>query len=107
MSENNPDYWVVIEITNPEGESHRRVLATWAGSYLYGSSWKISSGIEKEEEFEDRYEFLNTSGSLYICRKSYYGMSGYGSGIFQHHQEALEKEGYKMVVVEGYDPDKK
>lgn len=106
MSEYKPDYWVVIEITEPEGKSHRRVLASWAESYLNGPSWKISSGIEKVEEFEDRYEFLNTSGSLYICRKCCYGMSGYGSSIFQHRQEALEKAGIKMVVVEDY-PDKK
>ena len=106
MSQYNPDYWVVVAITDPKGESHRRVLAAWAGSYIYGSSWRMSSDIEKTEEFEDRYEFLNTSGSLYICRKNCYGMSGYGSGIFEHHKEAMEK-GAKMVVVEGYDPEKK
>ena len=54
MSQYNPDYWVVVEITDPKGESHRRVLAAWAGSYIYGSSWRMSSGIEKTEEFEDR-----------------------------------------------------
>ena len=107
MNEYDPDYWVVIEITNPDGESHRRVLATWAGSFLYGSAWKFSSGIEKEEEFDDRYEFLNASGSLYICRKDRYGMSGYGSGIFKHYQEEMGKGGFKMVVIESYNPDKK
>lgn len=72
-----PDKWVVVEITSPnDDEKIQRVLAGWSGGYLHGDSWKLSSGIIGIEEFDDRYEFKNHSGSIYICYKSSHGMTG-------------------------------
>jgi hypothetical protein len=58
------------------------VFAGWYGGYLNGDSWKLSSGITSVEEFEDRFEFMNYSGSLYVCRKDSKGMGGYMGQVY-------------------------
>ena len=81
MSTNVPDCWVVVEITN-EDEKFKKVLTGWYGGYAGSDSWKLSSAIESVEEFEDRFEFHNLSGSLYVCYKNAQRMSGYVSSIY-------------------------
>lgn len=81
MSIYTPDLWVVVEI-DYDGEITKKVLASWYGGYLGSDSWKLSSGITKVTEYADRYEFLNHSGSVYICYKTVWGMSGYTSGVY-------------------------
>jgi hypothetical protein len=71
----NPDRWVVIEMAEFGVASSRKVLAGWTGGYLSGDSWRLSSQIVSEKEFADRWEFSGSSGSLYVCRKSLYGLS--------------------------------
>lgn len=109
MSTYNPDRWVVVELTYKDEEGNpdtiKKVLAGWGGSYLYGSSWKLSSGVTNQREFDDRFEFENHSGSLYVCRKNSYGLSGYTAQILEGFmKQAEESEGKVSIkVLEEYD----
>ena len=88
MSTYTPDKWVVVEMTL---DKHHfcRVLASWYGGFAGSDSWKMSSGITGIEEFDDRYEYANTSGSLYICYKQVVGMSGYTAGVFRNFEKEM------------------
>ena len=66
-----PDNWVILKIDN-QGETFYKVLAGWSGSYLYGSSWKLNSGIIRCEDNDQYYNFCGHSGSVYKCRKDGY-----------------------------------
>jgi len=70
-----PDRWVILKLKN-EDETLYKVLAGWSGSYLYGDSWKLNSGIVKVEHTTDDYLFHGYSGSVYQCSKRSYGMIG-------------------------------
>ena len=74
---NVPDKWCLV----PVSEDRIKVMATWAGSYLYGSSWKLNSGIKKVEDKGESWLFTGESGSEYDCRKTGYGLNAYGAGI--------------------------
>ena len=53
-----PDCWRVIEFTyGDEKQPLRKVFGGWYGGFAKGDSWKLSSGITKTTEFDDRYEF--------------------------------------------------
>ena len=67
----NPDNWVVVK--NPT-DGHMRVLAGWSGGYMQGDSWRMNSGITKCEEAEDTSKINGSSGSVYSCNKSSYGL---------------------------------
>ena len=86
-----PDRWTIIEISSAENGSILKILASWYGGFASGDSWKLSSGIETIQEFDNRYEVINSSGSLYVLFKgeSAYGMSGYSSGVFMNICEQL------------------
>jgi hypothetical protein len=81
MSTYTPDRWTVVELTGPDG-SIKKVFSGNYGGYCGSDTWKLSSGITEVNKYEDRYEFLNESGSLYICYKHAYGMSGYMHSIY-------------------------
>lgn len=66
-----PDYWCIIKVSG--NDPHYRVFATWTGSYLTGSAWRMNSGITKAVDLGDRYEFHGESGSIYYCLKNSYG----------------------------------
>jgi len=83
MSEYIPDKWVVVYFNVDGFEPILKVLGSWYGGYLGGDSWKLSSGVDRIEEFEDRYDFHNYSGSVYKCYKTYAGMSGYTSSVYE------------------------
>jgi hypothetical protein len=103
MSTYTPDRWVVLEF-DYNGDVLRKVFAGWYGGYTNGDSWKLSSGITETKEFEDRYEFLNESGSLYICHKGAHGMGGYQSGIYVTWQKQIaESNTATMKLIEDYD----
>ncbi len=47
-----PDCWVILEISSKKDKSASpiyKVMGGWSGSYTYGSSWKVNSGITKVE----------------------------------------------------------
>jgi hypothetical protein len=77
-----PDCWVFVRIETAEHGVIDKILAGWCGGFTTGDSWKLSSGVEKIEEFENRYEYTNFTGSLYICHKDRERFSNYLSSIF-------------------------
>jgi hypothetical protein len=100
MSVYHPDVWVVLEF-DYKGDVIRKILAGWYGGYANGDSWKLSSGITKTNEFEDRYEFENHSGSLYVCPKLAERMSGYTGQMYQKFlNEVKDMENVTMKLIE-------
>ena len=95
-----PDRWVVVEVNNGT-EVTNKVFAGWYGGYLDGDSWKLNSGNVKEEEFDDRWEFTGHSGSVYVCRKGAYGMSGYMGQVLSSWTSQLP-ETASIKVLESY-----
>jgi hypothetical protein len=81
MSE-QPDRWLVIKIT-PHDDSPvvYKIFATWYGSYLGSSSWRMNSGIVSVTAENEAYIFTGYSGSQYHCHKNNYGNTGYGAGV--------------------------
>lgn len=75
MTEYYPDSWVVIKATHKDQVLYK-VLAGWSGSYLYGSSWRLNSGIEKCEYDvdNDQWRFYGSSGSVYVVNYESYGI---------------------------------
>jgi hypothetical protein len=87
-----PDCWRVIEFDYGTDEPPlRKVFAGWYGGYANGDSWKLSSGITKTHEFEDRYEFENYSGSTYVCFKPIERMSGYMMQVYSSFEREVEE----------------
>jgi len=64
-----PDNWIILRI-NSGSEIIYKILAGWSGSYLYGSSWKLNSGVTRYEEGGDYILFHSYSGSVYRCHKN-------------------------------------
>ena len=89
---NTPDKWAIIKFKGDD--EHYRVLAGWNGSYLYGSHWRINSGITKVEEDGDHYLFHGHSGSIYKCHKNSYGLSTLTADVYlgleKHHGDNVE-----------------
>ena len=83
MSTNTPDCWVIVRLRHDDNTIDK-VLAGWYGGYLSGDSWKLSSGIETTEEFDNRYEFTNYSGSIYVCYKNRERMNGIMAMQYEH-----------------------
>ena len=102
MNFNNPDRWVVLEMSDGSNESVRKVFAGWYGGYLGSDEWKLSSGIIEETENEHEFEFINASGSVYRCRKNAYGMTGLMCDVYENWQEKIKNiaEGSIRIVDE-------
>jgi hypothetical protein len=90
MSKYTPDRWVVLEF-DYDGDVIKKVFAGWYGGFAKGDSWKLSSGVTNQREFDDRYEFENHSGSLYICYKNSYGMGSYMSSVFDSFEKQVKE----------------
>lgn len=91
----NPDTWAILSMKESSGNTLYKVAAGWAGSYAYGASWKVNSGIERIQEDEYSYSFFGYSGSIYVCRKSGYGLHWYAQGIidgFLNNPESVKHE---------------
>jgi hypothetical protein len=71
-----PDEWLVIRI---KPTNIYRVFASWYSGYTLGDSWRINSGVTNVIMNNECYYFRSYSGSIYVCRKDYYGVSPYGS----------------------------
>jgi hypothetical protein len=94
-----PDRWEIIRIQNGNTVTYR-VIASWVGGYLDPDHWRMSSGITKIDEKSDRYEYMNRSGSTYVCYKSSRGMSSLTSGLFNRIYEDCQRMGYSCEVVD-------
>ncbi len=98
--EYTPDRWVVLKFSSEEHGTSEKLFSGWSGSYLYGESWKLSSGIVKVEDKGDYYEFHNHSGSIYKCYKTHEGMSGYMRAIYAGFVEQMTDNTSVEVVEE-------
>lgn len=99
MSEYNPDKWVMLKIES-KGQTTYKILASWAGSYLYGQSWKLNSGCTRIEDDGQCYLFHGYSGSVYRCHKSAYGMTSYTHGVYANFQEDVkDAEGVSLTLM--------
>lgn len=100
-----PDYWVILRMNTPEYGVIDKILCSWAGSYLYGSSWKLSSGILTFDEGmdQDLYVSKQESGSIYVLRKTREGMSGIMSNIYQTLFEQVETLNGSIEIIESKD----
>lgn len=99
MSEYTPDTWVMVKFKF-ENDTVYKILAGWGGSYLYGASWKLNSGVTKIEEDGQCYLFYGSSGSVYRCRKNCYGLSGYTAGILSSFEKKFEKYPPEVASIE-------
>ena len=89
MTTYNPDLWQVIKVTPKDVTRvpHYRILAGWNGSYTYGSSWKISSGIEQIIDLTYNWKVPQTSGSVYVLNKHQEHMSTATMGVLKDESE--------------------
>ena len=90
MSEYMPDSWAIVKIQSEKYGTIYKVLAGWSGSYLYGASWKLSSGIATFEDKGLYYESLQDSGSTYMLYKSSERMNAIMAGTFASFEEQLK-----------------
>ena len=88
MREYTPDLWCVVEVTS-DNATFCKIFACWYGGFTGSDSWKLSSGIESVKDVGEYLEFPQSSGSVYVCHKNSYGMSGYGSAVFAQLQQQL------------------
>lgn len=65
-----PNNWVIFKVIDGY-----KVLAGWSGSYLTGSSWRLSSGIADIEDHGSYWKVIQYSGSIYYCNKNRNGIS--------------------------------
>ena len=98
-----PDRWVIVRINTPEYGVVDKILCSWAGSYIYGSSWKLSSGMLTFEEDKDSYTSMQDSGSIYMLRKTSEGMSGIMSGIYQNLIEQVQEYNGTVEIITAKD----
>ena len=98
-----PDSWVIVKIQSEKYGTIYKVLAGWSGSYLYGASWKLSSGIVTFEDKGEHYESLQDSGSTYILYKSSERMSGIMSSTFASFEEQLKSIDGTIEVIDSGD----
>jgi hypothetical protein len=88
-----PDKWVCITV--PFGH---KILCGDAGSYLYGQSWRMNSGVKGVSEHGDSYYVEGFSGSLYDCRKNSYGMNIESASVLS--QLSQKSPDVKMLTFE-------
>lgn len=76
-----PDKWLIIEINDRENAPLHKVFGTWSGSYLYGDSWRMNSGIVGVHSKGGHITIAGNSGSHYIVSDKNYGATVYGANI--------------------------
>ena len=103
MSTYTPDSWVIVKIQSKTYGTRYKVLAGWSGSYLYGASWKLSSGIVTFEDKGKYYESLQDSGSTYILYKSSERMSAIMASTFASFEEQLKGIDGTIEVIDSGD----
>lgn len=106
MSKYIPDRWVVLEFTSPQYGTIRKVFGGWYGGYLSGDSWRLNSGITREEVVDGILVFHGNSGSEYACHPDGYGLSAYMEGVLSSYMRDITElgEGYTMRIVGEYEP---
>lgn len=101
-----PDNWVILRITSKEFGTLDKVFCSWGGGYCGSDQWKMSSGIVSYDHFDSRVEFLNESGSNYICYKNSEGMSGYMKEKLDYFRTNLPDGQFDVVSFSDYIKEK-
>lgn len=83
MSTYTPDCFVILKIKY-EDETLYKVLAGFGGSYLYGDSWKLNSGIV----------------SYTVDDEGYYNLEGYSGSTYRVHPD---KETVRISIAGMYN----
>jgi len=68
----SPDSWELVKVTT-NSKVHYRILAGWSGSYMYGNSYKLSSGFDSADQVVNlpyNWKIPQSSGSVYILSKN-------------------------------------
>jgi hypothetical protein len=52
-----------------------RLLCGWRGESFSSDHWRLNSGIVSVDLNDESYMFNGSSGSIYVCHKSNYGMT--------------------------------
>lgn len=102
MSTYTPDRWKIVKITSTEG-IHYRIFATWGGSYLDGSSWKLSSGCTGCYVDSSYFCLPQSSGSLYKIHKNGEGIVGGWHGIITQLQKLAPDQKMTIEVIDKPD----
>jgi hypothetical protein len=100
MSKYQPDWWVLLKITR-EDETFYKVLGSWSGSYLYGNSWRLNSGVVSVVNDKDYYDFVSHSGSIYSCHKDFEGLTITTNGVYNQLKEKFRD---KVQLIENAEP---
>jgi hypothetical protein len=98
MSINIPDTWQVVKMQRGS-ETNYKVFAGWYGGYTGGDSWKLSSGIVSVKQYNDHYEFINHSGSMYVCYLVCNKLSRYQQEVLSRWQDDLDGSGATVDIV--------
>ena len=67
-----PEQWVLIKYKS-EGETRKKVFASWRGGYATSDYWKLNSGVKSTTHTKEYVDFHGHSGSTYRC---YYNREG-------------------------------
>ena len=102
MSTYSPDSCVILKMIH-KLETTYKILCCWSGGYLTGDSWKLSSGITSYEEFDKTIEFMNYSGSIYVCHKSCERMSSYIQSVYNSFMEQVKDVPETDITVLTYE----
>lgn len=90
-----PDKFVVLKI----GDIYK-VFASFYGGYLGSDSWKLNSGIQSINIYEDDYiDFIGYSGSIYRCVIGCYGTSMYSQGVLNNIIEVGKKNNVEIEIL--------
>lgn len=100
MTTYTPDAWVALDISSEETDPIRKILVGWYGGYANGDSWKLSSGVVNTTEYPDRYEFLNASGSLYVCYKGCQRLTGLTGSVLENWRKHTTENSIQIEMVE-------
>lgn len=66
-----PNNWQLVHVIPKDtSAAYYRILAGWSGSFIYGNSWKLSSGCEQVIDEGDSWRVPQSSGSVYILSKN-------------------------------------
>lgn len=98
-----PERWVAVQVETDE-DRYIRVISGWQGSYLDGSSYRLSSPIVEEREDGHNIYFSTESGSTYVCNRNAEGMTTLTSGIYHALKDSGERAGIKIKLLAYGDP---
>lgn len=103
-----PNKWTIVKHTTPEGEENFRIFASWAGGYLNGDSWSMSSGITKAHHGDMGYACTTMSGNCYTLPYSSYGIAGvYNMGVLTNIHDRFKEKGHGLVVMGKYEGEQR